>query len=141
MAGQGGHGNRARRTLLGSRARTSGLSGAIPERLYLPLSETGLGAAEADGGGLRFLGSNRGSHPYSPSPRSIKKPAKKRRAFFIAGGEGGMTARLRRWPFGSAGRKAGLVISRTLGSNRGSHPWSPSPRSIKKPAKKEAGIF
>ena len=47
MAGQSGDGSRAGRSILASRARASGLSRALPERLHLPLCSAELGAAEA----------------------------------------------------------------------------------------------
>ena len=47
VAGQGGDGGRAGGPVLAGRARASGLSRALPERLYLPLRPAGLGAAEA----------------------------------------------------------------------------------------------
>ena len=47
VAGQGGYGSRARGPVLAGRARASGLSRALSERLHLPLSPRQLGAAEA----------------------------------------------------------------------------------------------
>ncbi len=47
VAGQGGHRGDAGERLLGSRAGAPGLSGALPERLHVPLPAGGLEAAEA----------------------------------------------------------------------------------------------
>jgi peptide-methionine (S)-S-oxide reductase len=47
LARQGGHGGRAGGAVLGGRAGASGLSGALPERLHVPLPTSGLGAAAA----------------------------------------------------------------------------------------------
>ena len=47
VARQGGHRSRAGRSVLGSRARASGLPGALSDRLHLPLRPPGLEAAEA----------------------------------------------------------------------------------------------
>ena len=77
----------------------------------------------------------------APLTTIIKKARQKEAGFFNDGGEGGITARLRRLPFGLADRQVGLVSSLTLGSNRGSYPGSPSPRSLKKPAKKRRAFL
>ena len=47
VAGQGGDGGRAGGSVLAGRARASGLSRALSERLHLPLPAARLGAAEA----------------------------------------------------------------------------------------------
>ncbi len=49
VAGQGRHRGDAGKRLLGGRAGAPGLSGALPERLHLPLPAGGLEAAEAAG--------------------------------------------------------------------------------------------
>ena len=45
-ARQGGDRSQPRRRLLGSRARASGLPGALPQRVHLPLHQAGLETAE-----------------------------------------------------------------------------------------------
>jgi len=47
VARQGGDRSRTGRPVLGSRARAPGLPSALPQRLHLPLSAAGLGAAAA----------------------------------------------------------------------------------------------
>ncbi len=49
VAGQGGDRGRAGRAVLAGRARASGLSRALSQRLHLPLPQAGLGSAEAGG--------------------------------------------------------------------------------------------
>ena len=60
VAGQGGDGGRPGRPVLGGRARASGLSRALSERLHLPLRPAELGIAQARRRGVKIARRLRG---------------------------------------------------------------------------------